>query len=112
MNEVEKYINKQAAPQRERLKKLRKLISKAAPLAEEGMSYGAPAFKFNGALVLYAAFKEHIGLYPEPETIKAFEKELAGYSTSKGAIRFRLDEAMPYALIEKIVKHKYRKLKL
>lgn len=109
-SEVKKYFDKQKSPQKEILKKIRTLIQNTAPLAKECMSYGAPAFKFNGILVLYAAFKNHIGLYPEPEAIKVFKKELLTYETSKGTIKFSLDKPIPYDLIEKIIKYKYNKL--
>lgn len=108
---VKQYINKQKSPQREIMKKLRILIQNSAPLAEEAMSYGVPAFKLNGhLLVAYASFKQHLGLYPEPETIKSFEKELKSYTTSKGTIQFNLGQPIPYDLIGKIIKYKYIKL--
>jgi uncharacterized protein YdhG (YjbR/CyaY superfamily) len=108
-NEVNKYIASQPSPQKQILERLRQLIRKTAPLAKEGMNYGVPAFKLNGNLILYAAFKEHVGLYPEPDTIKVFEKELKDYETSKGTIKFKLDKPIPYDLIEKIIKYKYQK---
>ena len=108
---VQKYIDNQDPVKRAVLEKLRTLIQKAAPLAEETMSYGVPAFKLNnGNLVMYAAFKNHIGIYPEPDTILAFTKELAGYKTAKGSIKFMLDEPTPYPLIKKIITYKYKKL--
>jgi len=109
-DEVKKYFNRQKSPQKEILKKIRTLIQNSAPLAKECMSYGAPAFKYIKILVLYAAFKNHIGIYPEPDTIKAFKKELVNYETSKGTIKFSLDKPIPYDLIEKIIKYKYNKL--
>ncbi len=109
---VRKYIAKQDPQKKAILEKLRTLIQKAAPLAQECMSYGVPAFKINGGnLVMYAAFKNHIGIYPEPDTILAFTKELAGYKTAKGSIKFMLDEPIPYPLIKKIITYKYKKLK-
>ncbi len=111
-NEVQAYINKQVSPQKEIIKKIRSLIQRTAPVAIEGMSYGVPAFKLNGSnLIVYAAFKNHVGIYPEPETIKVFEKELTNYETSKGTVKFKIDEPIPYSLIEKIIKYRI-KLKL
>jgi uncharacterized protein YdhG (YjbR/CyaY superfamily) len=110
-DEIQLYIDKQAPLQKEILEKLRKPIKKSAPLATEAMSYGVPAFKFKGNLVLYAAFKNHIGIYPEPKTIQVFKNELKNYDTSKGTIKFALDKQIPYDLIEKIVKYKYKNLK-
>lgn len=108
---VQKYIKKQDPEKRAVLEKLRAMIQKAAPLAQECMSYGVPAFKFNGGnLVMYAAFKNHIGIYPEPDTILAFAKELADYKTAKGSIKFMLNEPIPYTLIKKIITYKYKKL--
>lgn len=103
LKEVKKYIEKQNPVQAGILKKIRGVIVWSAPLAEERMSYGVPAFRLRGGLVLYAGFKEHIGFYPEPKTIESFAKELKGYKTSKGAIKFPLGEPIPYDLIEKIV---------
>lgn len=111
-NEVQAYINKQVSPQKEIIKKIRNLIQKTVPVAIEGMSYGVPAFKLNGSnLIVYAAFKNHVGIYPEPETIKVFEKELTNYETSKGAVKFKIDKPIPYSLIKKIIKYRI-KLKL
>lgn len=91
------------------LEKLRKAIRQAAPQAEEVISYNMPAFKLQGALVYYAAYKAHIGFYPAGyAAIKAFEKELAPYETSKGTIRFPIDKALPLGLIKNIVKYRVR----
>lgn len=72
------------------------------------MIYGAPAFKLDGKQILYAAFKEHVGIYPEPEVIDHFKKELENYQTSKGTIKFDLGRSIPYELIEKIIIYKYK----
>ncbi len=106
---IKEYINKQQSPQKEILQKIRRLIKKIEPKAIECMSYGVPAFKIrNKNLLMYASFKNHIGVYPEPETIKVFKKELMGYKTTKGAIRFDLENPIPYKLIEKIIKYKIK----
>ena len=86
-----------------RLHKIKQVIRKAAPKAEETINYRIPTFKLNGNLVHFAAFKKHIGFYPTPSAIRAFEKELAPYHTSKGAIQFPHEKPIPYELIEKIV---------
>ena len=112
-NDVLLYLEKQDPEKKEILLKLRQLIIKNTPLAQECMSYGVPAFKFNNKnLIMYAAFKNHIGIYPEPETIQVFAKELAKYETAKGSIKCKLSEPIPYALIKKIVTYKYKKLKV
>lgn len=105
--EVKKYFDRQEPLQKDILEKIRQLIKKTVPGAEELMNYGVPAFRLGGKLILYAAFKKHVGLYPTPEMIKNFQAELKGYKTSKGTIQFSLDEPMPYDLIIKIVRSKF-----
>jgi len=87
---------------------LRRIIKQAAPQAEEVISYGMPAFRYHGMLVWYAAFKDHIGFYPRPSAILAFKRELGRYKTSKGAIQFPLQEAIPADLVRKIVKFRVK----
>ena len=86
------------------LQNLRRVIREAAPEAQETISYSMPAFKQNGILVYFAAFKDHIGFFPTSSGISAFTKELAPYDTSKGTVRFPLDKPLPVNLIKKIVK--------
>jgi uncharacterized protein YdhG (YjbR/CyaY superfamily) len=83
---------------------LRTIIRRAAPQAEEVISYSMPAFKWKGILVWYAAHTEHIGFYPKSAAIVAFNDELAGYKTSKGAIQFPIEKRIPTTLVKKIVK--------
>ncbi|MEZ5018428.1 MAG: DUF1801 domain-containing protein [Flavipsychrobacter sp.] len=83
---------------------IRKTISAAAPDAKETISYNMPAFKQNGMLVYYAAYKNHIGFYALPSGNAAFKKELSKYKTGKGSIQFPIDEPMPLDLIHKMVK--------
>ncbi len=90
------------------LKKIRATIRKAAPDAEEAMSYQMPTFKLKGNLVHFAAFKNHIGFYPAPTGIEQFKKELAIYQKGKGTLQFPLDKPMPLGLITKIVKFRVK----
>jgi uncharacterized protein YdhG (YjbR/CyaY superfamily) len=87
---------------------LRKIIKQAAPHAEEVISYSMPAFKYHGMLVWYGAHKDHIGLYPRNSAIAAFKHELACYKTTKGAIQFPLQQAIPAHLVRKIVKFRVK----
>lgn len=106
---MEEYINKQPEAVRAILQKVRHTIKKAVPKSAESFSYGVPAFKLNGKnLVLFAGFKKHLGIYPGPEAIEAFQKELSDYKTAKGTIQFPFDKPIPYSLIAKIVKHQSR----
>jgi uncharacterized protein YdhG (YjbR/CyaY superfamily) len=105
---VEEYFSVQPEHTRALLEELRKTIKKAAPKAEEVISYNIPAFKLEGLLVYYAAFDKHIGFYPTPSGIKAFEKELSAYKGAKGSVQFPLDEPLPLSLITKIVKYRVK----
>ncbi len=86
------------------LKKIRQTIRKAAPGAEEGISYQMPTYKLNGTyLVYFGAWKSHIGFYPTPSGTVAFQKQLSRYKSGKGSVQFPPDEPIPYDLIQKIV---------
>jgi uncharacterized protein YdhG (YjbR/CyaY superfamily) len=85
------------------LEQMRQTISQAAPEATEAISYQMPAFKLNGNLVFFAAFKNHIGFFPTPSGVRAFRKELSPYKLSKGTIQFPLDKPVPFNLVKKIV---------
>src|SRR5918911_4865264 len=87
------------------LQKIRLTIRKAAPEAEEKISYQMPTFTLKGKnLVHFAAFKKHIGFYPVPTGIEEFKKELSVYEGAKGSVRFPIDRPIPFDLIGKIVK--------
>ncbi len=91
------------------LEQVRTAIHKAAPDAEEAISYSMPAFKLHGkALVYFAGYAHHIGFYPVPSGIEAFKKELSVYKQGKGSVQFPLDKKMPLALIARIVKFRVR----
>ncbi len=92
----------------DKLKLVRATIKKVATQATEAISYGIPTFKLNGNLIHFAAFKNHIGLYPGAAGVKAFKKEIASYRTSKGAIQFPLDKPLPLPLIKKITQYRVK----
>ena len=85
---------------------MRRTIRKCVPEAKEAISYGIPTFKLKGNLVHFAAFKNHIGFYPGAAAIVVFAKDLSTYETSKGTIRFPLDQPLPLDLVEKITKYR------
>jgi uncharacterized protein YdhG (YjbR/CyaY superfamily) len=87
-----------------KLSEVRSAIRKAAPDATEKISYRMPGFDYNGSLVWFAAFKNHIGFYPTSSGISQFEDELKKYAYSKGAIQFPIDKPIPLRLIARIVK--------
>jgi len=90
------------------LETVRQTIKKAAPEAEEAISYQMPTFKLNGNLVHFAAFKNHIGFYPTPSGTKEFKKEISVFRSGKGSIQFPIDKPMPLSLIKKIVKYRVK----
>jgi uncharacterized protein YdhG (YjbR/CyaY superfamily) len=85
------------------LEELRATIKDAAPEAEEKISYQMPTFALEGNLIHFAAFKNHIGLYPTPSGTQAFKRELSIYQGAKGSIKFPIDKPLPLELIKKIV---------
>jgi uncharacterized protein YdhG (YjbR/CyaY superfamily) len=94
-----------AAPRaRTALRRIRALVRKAAPDAEEVISYGMPSFRGRRIILHYAAFSEHIGIFPPLRNEPALQKALAPYAGPKGNLRFPLDEPMPWPLIERLVK--------
>jgi uncharacterized protein YdhG (YjbR/CyaY superfamily) len=105
---VDEYLSALPANTKGILKEVRKTIKQAAPQAEELISYNIPAFTLHGRLVYYAAFKNHIGFYPVSSAIKAFQKELSDYKTSKGAIQFPIERPIPFGVITKIVKFRVK----
>jgi len=102
--DIDEYINFFPGEIREMLQSIRQTIHKAAPKAEEKISYQIPTFAFNGNIVHFAAFKNHIGFYPGASGIEAFKKELSAYEISKGTVRFPFDKKLPLKLIAEIVK--------
>jgi len=105
---IDEYIAQFPTEIKSRLKQMRTTIQKAAPKAEEAISYAMPTFKLNGNLVHFAAFKNHIGFYPAPLGIESFKKELAKYKSAKGSAQFPHDEPLPLALVTKIVKFRVK----
>ncbi|MEO6134418.1 MAG: DUF1801 domain-containing protein [Ginsengibacter sp.] len=102
-NSINEYILAQTGEVKHILEEIRRTISETAPQATEVISYGMPAFRQNGILVYFAAFKNHIGFYCLPSGNKAFQEELKEYKTGKGSIQFPYNKPIPYPLIKKIV---------
>jgi uncharacterized protein YdhG (YjbR/CyaY superfamily) len=85
------------------LEEFRRAVREAAPNSIETISYQMPAFKQNGILVWFAAFKNHVGFFPKVSAIETFKGELSGYELSKGTIRFPLNKPIPFDLVKRIV---------
>ena len=105
-NSILDYIHSFPETVQNQLLCLRNTILKAAPNAEECISYGMPAYKQNGILVYFAGYTNHIGFYPTGSGIQAFKAEIRNYKWSKGTIQFPIDRPLPLSLISAIVKHR------
>src|SRR5258706_3504601 len=102
---IDEYIKTCPEDVQSILEKIRQTIRKAAPEAVETMSYGMPTFSLGGKyLVYFAAWKNHIALYPIPSGSEAFNKELSQYKRTKGSVHFPFDKPIPYDLVENIVR--------
>lgn len=101
--DIDEYIARFPADIQAVLEEVRATIRKAAPEAAETISYQLPAFRQHGILVYFAAWKEHLGLYPPVSGDKALEKEAAPYAGPKGNLQFPLDQPIPYELIRRVV---------
>ena len=108
--QVRRYLSSQPAKHRAALRTVRAVIRATAPKAVEHFSYGIPGFRLDGRpLLWYAAFKQHISLYPVTAPIRrTLADDIEGYETSTGTLRLPLDEPMPVSLIKKIVRARAR----
>jgi uncharacterized protein YdhG (YjbR/CyaY superfamily) len=107
--DMDEYIAGFPDDVQEILEKVRMTIRKAAPEAEETISYKMPTFNLKGHyLVYFAAYKKHIGFYPAPVGSAEFNEELSAYQAGKGTLQFPLDKPIPFDLITKIVKFRIK----
>ncbi len=104
---VDAYIASSPAAVQPILEAIRITVRKAAPTAEERISYRMPAYFLGGVLVYFAAFKKHVGFYP-PVHEKSLKLLVARYAGPRGNLQFPLSEPIPHALITKIVKARVR----
>ena len=95
--EIDLYLDALEEPKRTTLARLRQTILDVVPEAEQGISYGVPAFKVRGKTIAgFAAFKNHLSYLPHSGSVfPQLKEELKGYSTSSGALRFSIDEPLP-----------------
>ncbi len=106
---IDQYIATFPKDIQKKLKEIRATIKKAAPKAEETIKYAMPTFTLNGNLIHFAAYKNHIGIYPVPRGDERFKKELSAYDGNKSTLKIPLDEPIPLTLITKVVKYQVKK---
>jgi uncharacterized protein YdhG (YjbR/CyaY superfamily) len=109
---IDEYIAMQPAPTQVVLERVRATIAKSVPDAEECISYGIPAFRFNRRILLYfAGWTEHYSIYPASDLmVTAFEGALDEYRVSKGTLRFLLSKPVPVRLIGRIAEFRAQEL--
>jgi uncharacterized protein YdhG (YjbR/CyaY superfamily) len=101
---IDEYLARLSDDKRAALEKLRRTIKSAIPRAEECISYGLPAFRYeNRMLAWFGAAKNHCSFYPGG-VVDACKDDLAPYETSKGTIRFQPERPLPAALVKKLLK--------
>lgn len=105
---IDEYISLFPPNVQEILSNIRKVIQEEVPNATEKISYQMPTFVLYGNLVHFAAHTNHIGFYPTPSGIEAFQKELSIYKGAKGSVQFPLDKPIPYDLIREILKFRVK----
>lgn len=105
---VDAFIAGYPPPVRTFLEELREVIRENAPGAAEKIAYGIPTFVLNGNLVHFSGYARHIGFYPGGAGIESFAEELSRYETSKGTVRFPLDQPLPLDLIARIVRFRVK----
>ena len=105
---IDEYIKVFPPPTRSILERIRQTVRAAAPEATEVISYRMPAFELRGIVIYFAAFKNHIGLFPPVKGDPKLVKAVARYAGEKGNLRFGLDEPIPYDLIQQIVLHRVK----
>jgi uncharacterized protein YdhG (YjbR/CyaY superfamily) len=108
---IVEYIAQAPPATRSILRKIRAIVRTEAPGAEERISYRIPAFFNGGAIIYFAPFKHHVGVFPPVKGDAALEKALAKYRGEKGNLRFPLDEPMPYPLIRRVVRARLKALR-
>lgn len=113
-DEIDAYLAELDEPKRSTLAALRSTILDVAPDAEQGLSYGVPAFKVGGkAIAGFAAHKTHLSYLPHSgEVVAELGDALAGYETSKGSVKLPIDQPLPREVVERLISARRRELGL
>lgn len=107
MTPIDKYLQDVTPSQRKELERIRKIAKKIVPDAEETISYGVPTLKYKGTYLLYfAAFKNHMSVFPGGEIVGDLKEKLKGYKLAKGTVQFTEDNPLPERIIKEIVQYR------
>jgi uncharacterized protein YdhG (YjbR/CyaY superfamily) len=112
LSSFDDYLATVPAPQRAELERIRRLVRRTVPDAEEATSYGMPAFKYKKRPLLgFRASKHHLSVFPfSPEAVDAARAALAGFDLSKGTVRFTPDTPIPESALEQLLRHRLREI--
>jgi uncharacterized protein YdhG (YjbR/CyaY superfamily) len=109
---IDDYISRFPENTQILLEQIRLIIKKSVPAAQEKISYDIPTFTLNNTYLIYfAAFKNHVSIYPAPLMAEDFRKDFAPYKQGKGTIQFPLDKPLPFELITKIIEYRIKENK-
>ena len=110
--DIDGYLAALDEPKRSTLEDLRRSILEVIPEAEQGISYGMPAFKVGGKVVAgFAAFKNHLSYLPHSGSVlPELGEDVTGYESTKGSLHFAVDEPLPKDLVEKLIAVRLRQL--
>jgi uncharacterized protein YdhG (YjbR/CyaY superfamily) len=112
MPTFDEYLGGLPGPQKAELERVRQVVRRTVPDAEESVSYGMPAFKYNKRPLLgFRASKNHLSVFPfSPEALDAARSALAGFDLSKGTVRFTPEKPIPDAAVEELLRHRLREI--
>ena len=109
---VDEYLKYLDNEERNELQRLREIVRKEVPEAEESISYGMPAFKYKGKpLIYFGAFKDHLSIFPTPDPIENLKKKLKPYEAGKGTLKYKLNEPFPEQLLKEILQARLSQLR-
>lgn len=104
MSVIDDYLTHLEQPQKEALERIRSIVKDMLPDAEEVISYEMPAFKYKGQPVVYfAAFKDHLSLFPTSGPTDVLKDQLKDFVLSKGTIQFTVEHQLPESVIRDII---------
>lgn len=112
MSSFDEFLVTVPEPEKAAFERIRQIVRRAVPSAEEATSYGMPAFKYKKRPLLgFRMAKDHLSVFPfSPEAIEAARGPLAGFDLSKGTVRFTAEHPIPDAALEQIVRHRVQEI--